>query len=78
MKHDKSPGHDGFPSEFYKYLWNVIGPFFNDALKDTYIWKKTDDTHAAAISNIISVLLPLYISAICVYLYTICKNYLSN
>lgn len=40
MKHDKSPGHDGFPSEFYKYFWNVIGPYFYDALKDIYMKEK--------------------------------------
>lgn len=40
MKHDKSLGHDGFPSEFYKYFWNVIGPYFYDALKGIYMQEK--------------------------------------
>ena len=28
----KSPGLDGFPSEFYKCFWNLIGPLFYEVL----------------------------------------------
>lgn len=27
MKHNKAPGPDGFPAEFYQHFWDVIGDF---------------------------------------------------
>lgn len=32
LKNNKSPGLDGFPGEFYKSLWKIIGPLFYDML----------------------------------------------
>ena len=36
MKANKSPGLDGIPSEFYKYMWDSIKTVFYDALKEIY------------------------------------------
>ena len=41
MKNHKSPGPDGFSSEFYKYFWKDIGHFlitsFNYAFKNGHL-----------------------------------------
>ena len=37
MKHDKSPGGDGFTSNFYKVFWNKIGHFVVRALNHAFI-----------------------------------------
>ena len=39
MKADKSPGLDGLPSEFYKYYWKQIGPYFMMLFKKYLIRK---------------------------------------
>lgn len=44
MKHDKSPGLDGLPSELYQRFWNIIGPYFYNALKDIYKNKMMTNT----------------------------------
>jgi hypothetical protein len=35
-KNNKSPGSDGIPSEFYKFFWKHINPFFLDSVKEVY------------------------------------------
>ena len=37
MKNDKSPGRDGFTSNFYKVFWNKIGHFVVRALNHAFI-----------------------------------------
>ena len=34
MKNNKSPGNDGYTSEFFKFFWNDIGKFLIRSLKD--------------------------------------------
>ena len=36
MKHDKSPGIDGIPVEFYKVFWNDLGHFLFRSLKSSF------------------------------------------
>ena len=36
MAHDKSPGCDGFPCEFYKHLWEKIGPDLHKVYLEAY------------------------------------------
>lgn len=53
MKHHKSPGLDGLPSEFYKCFWNVIGPYFYDALKDIYENKMMTYTQRQSVISLV-------------------------
>ena len=36
MKNGKSPGTDGFSSEFFKFFWRQLGPFVVRALNESY------------------------------------------
>ena len=36
MADDKSPGCDGFPCEFYKHLWEKIGPDLHKVYLEAY------------------------------------------
>jgi hypothetical protein len=40
MEHNKAPGPDGFPAEFYQHFWDIIKldllPLFNDFIKELY------------------------------------------
>ena len=36
MKEDKSPGPDGFPPEFYKKYWNIVGSLLCKAIKSFF------------------------------------------
>ena len=34
LKHDKSPGFDGFTTKFVKYFWSRLGGFLHRAVKE--------------------------------------------
>ena len=36
MTNDKSPGCDGFPCEFYKHLWEYVGPDLHKVYLEAY------------------------------------------
>ena len=37
MKHDKSPGIDGFPVEFYKVFWKDLGQFLVRSIQSSFV-----------------------------------------
>ena len=37
MKHDKSPGSDGFTAEFFKVFWNKLGHFIVRSINYAFI-----------------------------------------
>ena len=37
MKNGKTPGSDGFPSEFYKFFWNDIGSFVLNSVNEALV-----------------------------------------
>ena len=36
MQKGRTPGTDGFPAEFYKFVWNYIGKYVINSLNDAY------------------------------------------
>jgi hypothetical protein len=39
LKHNKSPGLDGLPGEFYQTFWNELKPYFYNSLIQTFYHK---------------------------------------
>ena len=37
MKNGRTPGSDGFPTEFYKFFWNDLGNYLLDSLNCAFI-----------------------------------------
>jgi hypothetical protein len=40
IKHNKSPGLDGLPGEFYQTFWNELRPYFYNSLIQTFYHKR--------------------------------------
>lgn len=40
MKNNKFSGLDEIPCKFYKYIWSLIGCYFNEVLLSVFIIKK--------------------------------------
>ena len=49
MKNCKSPGNDGFTSEFFKFFWSDIGVFISRSLNYAYITDSLSVTHKQGI-----------------------------
>ncbi len=52
-KNNKSPGTDGFPSEFYKFFWEDIKEYLIDALNFNYVNKQLSITQRAGLITLI-------------------------
>ena len=53
MKNDKSPGADGFTSEFYKFFWRDIGSFLVRSLNFGFQKGELSITQRQGVINII-------------------------
>jgi hypothetical protein len=63
MKTNKAPGPDGFPMEFFKSAWSVVGQDFIAAIKDFFVSSKLLTEVNATILTLVQreLILPLWV-----------------
>ncbi len=53
MKPNKTPGIDGLPSDFYKKMWNTVGPLVLNSFKEGFSDGKLAESHRISILTLI-------------------------
>ena len=46
LKNNKSPGIDGYSPEFLKHFWPILGDFFHESIKESFIMGKLTSTQS--------------------------------